>query len=243
MPAARAITIRDLLTFTFGFGTVGEMFASPTPWPVVAAADELRLATNGPPDPPVPPDPDTWIAALGSLPLLAQPGERWMYNTGAQVLGVLAARAAGQRFAEMLRTRIFEPLGMPDTGFWTVDIHRLSTAYQPTPDGLAVLDEPDGKWSRRPQFGDGAAGLVSTADDLLAFARMLLRGGAPVLPPEAVRAMTTDQLTPAQKARGAFCRDSSTAGRGGSARRSTTAARSAGTVDWARPGWLIHPRT
>jgi CubicO group peptidase (beta-lactamase class C family) len=202
VPAARAITIRDLLTFTFGFGTVGEMFASPTPWPVVAAAHELRLATNGPPDPPVPPDPDTWIAALGSLPLLAQPGERWMYNTGAQVLGVLAARAAGQPFAEVLRTRIFEPLGMPDTGFWTADIHRLSTAYQPIPDGLVVLDEPDGKWSRRPQFGDGAAGLVSTADDLLAFARMLLRGGAPVLPPEAVRAMTTDQLTPAQKARG-----------------------------------------
>jgi CubicO group peptidase (beta-lactamase class C family) len=202
VPAARAITIRDLLTFTFGFGTVGEMFASPTPWPVVAAAHELRLATNGPPDPPVPPDPDTWIAALGSLPLLAQPGERWMYTTGAQVLGVLAARAAGQPFAEVLRTRIFEPLGMPDTGFWTADIHRLSTAYQPIPDGLVVLDEPDGKWSRRPQFGDGAAGLVSTADDLLAFARMLLRGGAPVLPPEAVRAMTTDQLTPAQKARG-----------------------------------------
>ena len=202
VPAARAITIRDLLTFTFGFGTVGEMFASPTLWPVVAAAHELRLATIGPPDPPVPPDPDTWIAALGSLPLLAQPGERWMYNTGAQVLGVLAARASGQPFAEVLRTRIFEPLDMPGTGFWTVDIHRLSTAYQPTPDGLVVLDQPDGEWSRRPEFADGAAGLVSTADDLLAFARMLLRGGAPVLPPEAVRAMTTDQLTPAQKARG-----------------------------------------
>src|SRR6266513_3776869 len=80
VPAARAITIRDLLTFTFGFGMVGEMFASAQPWPVVAAAGELRLATIGPPDPPVRPDPDTWIAALGSLPLLAQPGERWMYN-------------------------------------------------------------------------------------------------------------------------------------------------------------------
>ena len=98
VPAARAITIRDLLTFTFGFGMMGEMFASPQPWPVVAATGELRLATIGPPDPPVPPDPDTWIAALASLPLLAQPGERWMYNTGAQVLGVLAARAAGQPF-------------------------------------------------------------------------------------------------------------------------------------------------
>jgi len=202
VPAARAITARDLLTFTFGFGMVGEMFASPKPWPVVAAADELRLATIGPPDPPVPPDPDTWIASLGSLPLLAQPGERWMYNTGAQVLGVLVARAAGQPFSEVLKTRIFDPLGMSDTGFWTADTHRLATAYMPAPDGLVVIDEPGGKWSRPPVFGDGAAGLVSTADDLLAFARMLLRGGAPVLPADAVRAMTTDQLTPAQKAQG-----------------------------------------
>lgn len=202
VPAARAITVRDLLTFTFGFGMVGEMFAAPKPWPIVAATQELRLATIGPPDPPVPPDPDTWIAALGSLPLLAQPGERWMYNTGAQVLGVLLARAAAQPFSEVLATRIFEPLGMRDTGFWTADTHRLATAYRPAPDGLAVWDEPGGKWSRPPAFGDGAAGLVSTADDLLAFARMLLRGGAPVLPADAVRAMTTDQLTPAQKARG-----------------------------------------
>ena len=202
VPAARAITARDLLTFTFGFGMVGEMFASPQPWPVVAATDELRLATIGPPDPPVPPDPDTWIAALGSLPLLAQPGERWMYNTGAQVLGVLVARAAGQPFSEVLTTRIFEPLGMRDTGFWTADTSRLATSYWPAPGGLAVWDEPDGKWSRPPAFGDGAAGLVSTADDLLAFARMLLRGGAPVLPADAVRTMTTDQLTPAQKAGG-----------------------------------------
>src|SRR5690348_15749327 len=142
VPAARAITIRDLLTFTFGFGMVGEMFASPTPWPVVAATDELRLATIGPPDPPVAPDPDPWIAGLGSLPLLAQPGERWMYNTGAQVLGVLVSRAAGQPFSEVLTTRIFEPLGMRDTGFWTADAPRLATAYQPTPGGLVVLDEP-----------------------------------------------------------------------------------------------------
>ena len=202
VPAARAITTRDLLTFTFGFGMVGEMFASPTPWPVVAATGELRLSTIGPPDPPVPPDPDTWIAGLGSLPLLAQPGERWMYNTGAQVLGVLLARAAGQPLREVLATRIFEPLGMRDTGFWTAHTERLATSYQPTPEGLAVWDEPDGRWSRPPQFGDGAAGLVSTADDLLAFARMLLGGGSPVLPPDAVRAMTTDQLTAAQKARG-----------------------------------------
>ena len=89
VPALRAITARDLLTFTFGFGMVMEMFMAPTPWPVVTAAEELRLSTIGPPDPGVQPDPDTWIANLGTLPLLAQPGERWLYNTGASVLGVL----------------------------------------------------------------------------------------------------------------------------------------------------------
>jgi CubicO group peptidase (beta-lactamase class C family) len=202
VPAARAITTRDLLTFTFGFGLVTEMFLSPTPWPVVRAAGELGLATLGPPDPDVQPDPDTWIANLGTLPLLAQPGDRWMYNTGASVLGVLLARAAGQPIADVLRTRLFEPLGMRDTAFWTSRIDRLATAYRPTSDGLVVIDEPNGAWSRPPAFGDAAAGLVSTGDDLHAFARMLLDGGAPVLTAEAVRAMTTDQLTPAQKAKG-----------------------------------------
>jgi CubicO group peptidase (beta-lactamase class C family) len=202
VPAARAITTRDLLTFTFGFGMALDMFTAPEPWPVVAAAERLRLATIGPPMPAIPPDPDTWIARLGELPLLAQPGERWLYNTGAAVLGVLLARAAGAPFADVLRTRLFEPLGMRDTAFCTAHPDRLATAYQPTPDGLVVWDEPDGMWARPPAFPDGAAGLVSTADDLLAFARMLLRGGAPVLSPASVRAMTTDQLTPGQKAHG-----------------------------------------
>ncbi|MGN6793716.1 MAG: serine hydrolase domain-containing protein [Streptosporangiaceae bacterium] len=201
-PADRQVTARDLLTFTFGFGMVLEMFTTPGPWPVVAEGERLRLGTFGPPQPELQPDPDTWIAALGSLPLLAQPGERWMYNTGASVLGVLAARAAGQPFADVLRTRIFEPLGMKDTAFWTAHTDRLATAYMPEPYGLVVTDEPSGAWSRPPAFGDGAAGLVSTVDDLLAFARMLLRGGAPVLSADAASAMTTDQLTPGQKARG-----------------------------------------
>src|SRR5262249_62173368 len=98
--------------------------------------------------------------------------------------------------------RIFERVGMKAAGFWPARADRPATAYLPAPDGLIVQDEPGGAWSRLPEFGDGAAGLVSTADDLLAFARMLLRGGAPVLPADAVRAMTTDQLTPAQKAHG-----------------------------------------
>ena len=202
VPAARAITARDLLTFTFGFGMAVEMFASSVPWPVVEAADALHLATIGPPDPGVQPDPDTWIAGLGTLPLLAQPGERWLYNTGACVLGVLLARAAGEPLGEVLRSRVFAPLGMRDTAFFTTATGRLATGYRPTTDGLVICDQPDGAWSRPPAFGDAAAGLVSTADDLLAFARMLLRGGAPVLSADAARAMTTDQLTPEQKARG-----------------------------------------
>jgi CubicO group peptidase (beta-lactamase class C family) len=202
VPAGRPITARDLLTFTAGFGSALDMFMAPAPWPIETAANELSLATLGPPDPALQPDPDTWIAALGSLPLMSQPGERWLYNTGASVLGVLLARAASQRFGEVLRTRIFAPLGMKDTAFWTSQPDRLAEAYMPTPGGLVVWDRPDGTWSRRPAFEDGAAGLVSTVDDLHAFAHMLLHGGAPVLSPESARAMATDQLTPAQKTSG-----------------------------------------
>jgi CubicO group peptidase (beta-lactamase class C family) len=202
VPADRPITTRDLLTFTSGFGAVPEMFVAPGQWPILVAVRELRLAAFGPPDPAHQPDPDTWMAGLGALPLLAQPGERWMYNTGACVLGVLLSRAAGQPFGEVLRTRIFEPLGMTDTAFWASEPDRLAEAYAPTPGGLVVADPPGGAWSRPPAFEDGAAGLVSTADDLYAFARMLLTGGAPVLAPQSVAAMTVDQLTPAQKRHG-----------------------------------------
>ncbi|HEX2703807.1 MAG TPA: serine hydrolase domain-containing protein, partial [Solirubrobacteraceae bacterium] len=135
--AERAITVRDLLTFTFGFGMVLGMFMASEPWPVVAASDALHLATIGPPEPDVQPDPDTWIAGLGSLPLICQPGERWLYNTGASVLGVLLARAAGEPLADVFRTRIFAPLDMHDTSFWTRETDRLATAYRPSPEGLA----------------------------------------------------------------------------------------------------------
>jgi CubicO group peptidase (beta-lactamase class C family) len=202
VPANRPITTRDLLTFTFGFGMVTEMFLAQESWPIVTAVTELQLGALGAPDPASKPDPDTWMARFELLPLMAQPGERWMYNTGAHVLSVLLARAAGQSFAEVLRTRIFEPLGMVDTAFWTSHRDRLATAYRATPSGLVVADPPDGAWSRPPAFEDGAAGLVSTVDDLYAFARMLVTGGAPVLAPESVAAMTVDQLTPEQKARG-----------------------------------------
>ena len=245
VPARRPITVRDLLTFTFGFGLTTEMFAAERPWPVVAAADALHLSTIGPPNPAEQPGPDTWIAGLGSLPLLAQPGERWFYNTGASVLGVLLERAAGQPFADVLRTRLFEPLGMRDTGFWTPHTGRLASAFRSAPGGgLEVWDKPDGLWSRPQAFSDGAAGLVSTAGDLLAFSRMLLRGGDPVLPPDLVAEMTRDQLTPAQKAAGGLGPDFFTGVGWGFCTSVVTAGPRAGAFGWAGgfgTTWLADP--
>jgi CubicO group peptidase (beta-lactamase class C family) len=199
--ATREITVRDLLTFTFGFGMHVSMFTAATPWPVMVAASEARLATIGPPDPGIDPDADEWIKRLGTLPLLAQPGERWLYNTGAAVLGVLCQRAAGaSSYGEVLRTRLTDPLGMTSTGFVAADVDRFATAYSRGPDGLTLWDAPDGKWSRQPPFEDGAAGLVSSVDDLFAFAQLLKNGGGSVLSARAVTEMTRDQLRPEQRA-------------------------------------------
>jgi CubicO group peptidase (beta-lactamase class C family) len=198
--AERPVTIRDLLTFTWGFGMQGAMFMAPDPWPIVTAVEELELGSFGPPRPVTTPDPDTWMARLGELPLLAQPGERWLYSAGSQVLGVLAARAAGAPFEDVMRERVLAPLGMHDTAFHAKDTKRLATAYESHDGQLTVSDPPDGQWSHPPRFPDGSSGLVSTAGDLLAFGRMLLRGGHPVLQPGTVAEMTRDQLTAAQRA-------------------------------------------
>ena len=200
--AERAVTTRDLLTFTWGFGMQGAMFMAPEPWPIASAVAERELGSFGPPQPDTTPEPDTFMARLGELPLLAQPGERWLYSAGSQVLGVLAARAAGAPFEDVMRERVLAPLGMDDTAFYANDTGRLATAYERRDGELAVSDPPDGQWSRPPRFPDGAGGLVSTAEDLLRFGRMLLLpGGNPVLTAGTVAEMTSDQLTPAQLAR------------------------------------------
>ena len=139
---------------------------------------ELGLG-GGPPEPQVPPGPDEWMRRLGTLPLLYQPGERWLYNTGSDVLGVLVARAAGQPLDVFLRERVFEPLGMVDTGFATPHVDRLGSCYTTDPETgeRVVYDAPDGQWAKPPAFPSGGGGLVSTVDDVHAFGRMLLSGG------------------------------------------------------------------
>jgi CubicO group peptidase (beta-lactamase class C family) len=205
VPAVRAITVRDLLTFRMGFGMI---MGTPDRYPILHAIDELQLGL-GPPSPDTTPAPDEWIRRLGTLPLMHQPGERWMYNTGSEVLGVLIARACDQPFDTFLRERIFEPLGMRDTGFSVpaAKIDRLAISYWTNfhTGKLEVFDQAaGGQWSRPPAFPSGAAGLVSTVDDYHAFARMLLNkgehGSQRILSRPSVETMTTDQLTPQQKA-------------------------------------------
>jgi CubicO group peptidase (beta-lactamase class C family) len=198
--AERPVTTRDLLTFTWGFGMQGAMFMAPTPWPIVRAVEERELSSFGPPRPLTTPEPDAWMARLGELPLLAQPGERWLYSAGSQVLGVLAARAGGAPFEDVMRDRVLAPLDMRDTAFHAKDTKRLATAYESHDGQLTMTDPPEGQWARPPRFPDGSGGLVSTAGDLLAFGRMLLRGGSPVLKTDTVAEMTRDQLTAAQRA-------------------------------------------
>jgi CubicO group peptidase (beta-lactamase class C family) len=203
-PAHRPITVRDLLTFRLGFGLVMTM----DPYPILVAAAERGLGI-GPPGSFEVPDPDTLMRNLGELPLMYQPGERWLYNTGSEVLSVLVARASGQPFEVFLRDRIFDPLGMVDTGFSVPagKRSRFATSYTTDPESgaLELFDAPDGKWSAPPVFPSGAGGLVSTAGDYVRFARMLLDGGRTadgtrIVSRPSIAAMTTDQLTPAQKA-------------------------------------------
>jgi CubicO group peptidase (beta-lactamase class C family) len=189
----------------------------------------------GPPQPAVPPEPDEWVRRLGTLPLSFQPGERWLYHTGADILGVLVARAAGQPFEAFLQQRLFGPLGMVDTAF-SVPADKLDR-FGPVYNGRTVADPRDGQWATPPKFPGGGAGLVSTLDDYLAFARMLLADGAydgdQILSPELVAEMTTNQLTPEQLAQSAPSFDGSLGwGLGLSVHLRPGPGASAGTYGW-----------
>ena len=209
VPANRPITVEDLLTFRMGHGMVFEPSFQP-PYPVIKAADDLQLVM-GPPDPRTPHSPDEWIKRFATLPLMYQPGERWQYNTGAHVLSVLVARASGRPLEDFFRIRIFEPLGMKETGFSMPPEHvgrmpsYYMTNFQTGQMELQTLSAPS-EWAMPPAFPTGAAGLLSTADDYLAFSRLLLNrgvhGGERLLSERSVELMTTNHLTPEQIAGG-----------------------------------------
>lgn len=206
VPAARAITVRDLLTSVMGFGSV---MAMPNTYLIQKYIREYKIGGDGPPRPAQAPSTNEWMGRLGSLPLLAQPGERWMYNVSVDVLGVLIERVAGKSFGEFMRERIFDPLGMRDTGF-NVPLEkadRFLPAYYMNyeTNTLEVYDGvEDSDWVPPPPFESGAGGLVSTIDDYFAFSRMMLnRGrinGEQILSRASVDLIASDQLTPKQRA-------------------------------------------
>lgn len=206
VPAARAITVRDLLTSCMGFGSV---MAPPDTYPIQKHIRELRIGGDGPKLQSQWPRTDEWLRNLGSLPLLAQPGERWMYDVSINVLGALVERVSGQSLGEFMRERIFDPLGMKDTafqvpaekagrlpGFYFFD--RQANALRP------FEDTAKSTWLAKPPLESGAGGLVSTIDDYFAFSRMLLNkgelDGRRVLSRASVELMTSDQVTPEQRA-------------------------------------------
>jgi CubicO group peptidase (beta-lactamase class C family) len=196
VPAERPITVEDLLTMRMGFGFV----VDEGPCPVLDRAIALGLGF-GPPDPRGLPGPDEWLARLAGLPLLDQPGSAFRYELSYAVLGVLLARAAGRPLGQVLTERILAPLGMATTGF-VADPSRLVPAFVRGDDeALELFDGvADSHWLAPPAFPDGRGGLAGTAEDLLRFAGMLLDGGGGLLDPADVAAMTTDRLTPAQRA-------------------------------------------
>ncbi|MFE1955215.1 serine hydrolase domain-containing protein [Streptomyces sp. NPDC059524] len=210
VPAARPITVEDLLTFRAGWGFAPD-FSLPALRPLFALMNPFH--------PRQVPDPDTWLAALARVPLLYQPGEAWLYNACSDLQGVLIARATGSSLPDYLDERILGPLGMRDTGFRVPEERRdrFTSFYAPTPEGGAELvDRPDGDWSELPAFASGAGGLVSTVDDLWAFARMMLSGGGDVLSAESVRLMTTNHLSDGQRAASELFLEGQGWGHGGS---------------------------
>jgi len=208
VPAHRPITLRDLLTFRLGLGAI---MVFPEKHPIQKAMSEAGVA----PGPFLPTHaPDELMKRYGSLPLVHQPGERWLYDTGSHILGVLIARVSGKSLGDVLRERIFEPLGMKDTGFSVPEekLGRLATSYWTeggTRKELVIFDEArGGRFAQPPVFESGSGGLASTVDDYYAFCRMMLDKGLygrdRLLSRASVELMTTDQITPEQKAASPF---------------------------------------
>ena len=185
--ARRQVTIHDLLRHTSGF-TYGDLSNTG----VDAAYREREILYQ--------PTLEDQVAALGEIPLLYQPGTQWNYSVSVDVLGRLVEVVSGQPFDVFLRERIFDPLGMADTGFRVPDSKsdRVAPTYGHSgpdralgPGDTSICDLP-------PTLFSGGAGLRSTAQDYARFAQMLLNGGeldgARILGRKTVELMTVDHL-------------------------------------------------
>ena len=205
VPAVRAITVRDLLTYRMGTGSI---MAAPGTYPIQKLIRKYKIGGDGPPLPAQAPTMDEWLSRLGSLPLIAQPGEHWMYHISGDVLGALTARVTGQSLGAFLEQRILGPLGMKDSSFRVPPekLDRLASVYTRNPTNqLYLFDGPSkSSWASEPPFESAGGGLVSTLDDYFAFSQMMLNkgryGSEQILSRASVELMTSDHVTPAQRA-------------------------------------------
>jgi len=196
-PSPRAITIEDLMTHRSGL-SYGFLSSGPL---AVALMKEFGFGIESNLTP------DEWMKAMASLPLAYAPGERFNYGHSTDVLGVIVGRASNSTLAEALQREVCEPLGMHDTDFWIPPSKRdrAVTLYSASPQLNVFTPFLLSAFTGigRQDFASGGQGLVSTADDYLSFARMLIRGGRvegrQYLKEELVRLMTTDRLTAAQR--------------------------------------------
>jgi CubicO group peptidase (beta-lactamase class C family) len=187
--AQRSMTMRELMTHTAGLGYV----LSPNN-PVDKMIIDGNILNSAAPL-------QTMIDGLGKTPLLAQPGTRWSYSIAVDVQGYLVEKLSGQSFADFLRTRIFEPLGMKDTGFYVPKekLARFAQVHTGTGANLAVdTNRPDP--AVVPLGASGGGGLFSTAMDYARFCEMLLQGGqfngVRLLSPRTVEMMRTNYVNP-----------------------------------------------
>jgi CubicO group peptidase (beta-lactamase class C family) len=186
---SRPMTVRDLMRHTSGltYGLLGNT-------PVDRVYRKAKILDDGG-------DLAAMVEKLSKIPLLFHPGERWNYGVSIDVLGRVVEVVSGRPFDVFLKVRIFDPLGMVDTGFHVPEekLSRFATNYSRRREGLRVFDHPKrSRFARAATFFSGGAGLVSTASDYLRFAQMLLNGGVlgdqRILKASTVVAMTTNQL-------------------------------------------------
>ncbi len=196
---AKPVSMRDMLCHTGGL-TYGAQLAAlgvPDPHPGVNEAYARLGVRRGRGETLA-----QFMDKLAGVPLLYQPGEKWMYSFSTDVCGALVEKISGQRFDEYLKQAIFDPLGMKDTGFFVPadKTERFCANYRRGPDKqLQLIDDPEAsEYLAEPSFFSGGGGLASTTEDYLRFCEMLRRGGeldgARILGPRTIELIRRNHL-------------------------------------------------